>query len=164
MVKPRAAAAKRAGASKKQLSVHARDVWRIYSFDPIDRVSIVKNGLPADVLPTIAQDLGYSREKLYRTIGVARATVERKVRENKQLTAEESERILGIVQLVGQVARMVAESGTTEGFDAARWVAGWLDQPLSALGGRRPGEFMDTAEGRTIVSTLVSQMQSAAYA
>lgn len=164
MPKLRGATARKAAVGRKRLAVHEGNVWQLHTFDPIDRIAIVKNGLPAEVLPIIAQDLGYSREKLYRTIGVARATVERKVRQKKPLTSDESERALGIVQLVSQVARMVAESGSLEGFDAARWVAAWLDQPLAALGGRRPGELMDTAEGRAIVSKLVAQMQSAAYA
>lgn len=164
MPKLRGATVRKAGVSRRRLAVHEGNVWQLYTFDPVVRIGIVKNGLPAEVLPIIARDLGYSREKLYRTIGVARATVERKIRQKKPLSSDESERALGIVQLVSQVAQTVEESGSSEGFDAARWVAEWLDQPLAALGGRRPGELMDTAEGRSIVSKLVSQMQSAAYA
>lgn len=60
--------------------------------------------------------------------------------------------------------KIVAESGTPDGFDAARWTADWLEEPNPALGGRPPGEFMDTADGRALVSGLVAQMQSGAYA
>ena len=43
------------------------------------------------------------------------------------------------------------ESGDPTGFNAAHWVAGWLSEPLTALGGRPPADLMDTAEGRPLV-------------
>ncbi|WP_176668768.1 MbcA/ParS/Xre antitoxin family protein [Variovorax sp. SG517] len=46
----------------------------------------------------------------------------------------------------------------------ANRVAQWLDQPLSALNGQRPGDLMDTAEGQAMVSRLLSRIQSGAYA
>jgi len=50
------------------------------------------------------------------------------------------------------------------GGPAARWVMTWLGQPLPALGGRRPTELTGTAEGRALVSDLLAQRQSGAYA
>jgi hypothetical protein len=35
---------------------------------------------------------------------------------------------------------------------------------LPALGGKPPGEFMDTADGRMLVADLLSQEQSGTYA
>jgi hypothetical protein len=66
--------------------------------------------------------------------------------------------------LVQQVQTIVAESGVPEGFDAASWTTAWLAEPNPALGGRMPTEFMDTPEGRALISGLLAQMQSAAYA
>ncbi|MNR31650.1 hypothetical protein D3C85_1491730 [compost metagenome] len=59
---------------------------------------------------------------------------------------------------------MVEASGNPDGFDAAAWLDQWLDQPLPALGERRPAELMDTAEGQVIVSNMLSRAQSSAYA
>ena len=98
------------------------------------------------------------------TLGLARATVDRKIRDNKLLSPDESSRVLGMASLVGQVQSLVAESGNADGFDAGAWVSNWLEQPVPALGGRRPAELMDTSEGQAIVSRLVTQMQSGAYA
>jgi putative toxin-antitoxin system antitoxin component (TIGR02293 family) len=136
----------------------------LYAFDPIERVAFVKEGLPAELLTVLADDMAISKEKLYTTIGVARATVDRKVREQTLLSQDESERVMGIARLVGQVDAIVRESGNPEGFDAAKWVSAWLDRPQAALGDKRPAELMDTSEGRGIVSGLVAQMQSGAYA
>lgn len=136
----------------------------LYLFDPLERIELVKAGVPADLLVRISEDMAIPRDKLYSTIGLARATVNRKLRDQQVLNQDESERVLGIVRLVGQVETIVRESGDPEGFDAGRWVAAWLERPLPALGGRRPAELMDTADGRSIVSDLIARMQSGAYA
>jgi putative toxin-antitoxin system antitoxin component (TIGR02293 family) len=136
----------------------------LYTRDAMERVRLVKAGVPAQLLVVLAQDMAISKEKLYATIGVARATADRKIRQQTLLSADESERALGIARLVGQVDQIVRESGTAEGFAPARWTAAWLDRPHPALGGARPATLMDTAEGRGIVSDLVAQMQSGAYA
>ena len=83
---------------------------------------------------------------------------------DETLSQDESERALGIARLVGQIEKIVGESGDVEGFDAVQWTAAWLQRSNPALGGRAPGEFMDTADGRALVSRLIAQMQSGAYA
>ncbi|MFT3820723.1 MAG: DUF2384 domain-containing protein [Rubrivivax sp.] len=136
----------------------------IATFDLVDRIGMVKAGLPAKLLATLASDMHVPRERLYAWLGIARTTANRKVKENEVLSQDESERALGITSLVGQVQKIVSESGRVEGFDAARWTADWLEEPNAALGGKAPGEFMDTADGRALVSGLVARMQTGAYA
>jgi len=135
-----------------------------YDASNVDRIGIVKAGLPARLLTTLADDMHVTRERLYRWLGIARATANRKVKADELLSQDESERALGIARLVGLVEKIVAESGKPAGFDAARWTATWLEWPNNALGGKSPGDFMDTADGRALVAGLVAQMQSGAYA
>lgn len=130
----------------------------------VDRIGIVKAGLPARLLTTLADDMHVTRERLYRWLGIARATANRKVKADGVLSQDESERALGIVRLVGLVEKIVTESGEPAGFEAARWTATWLERPNNALGGKTPGDFMDTTDGRALVAGLVAQMQSGAYA
>ena len=120
--------------------------------------------MPARLLTTLADDMQVPRERLYRWLGIARATANRRVKADDVLSQDESERVLGIARLIGLVERVVAESGEPAGFDAARWTGSWLEQPNKALGGKPPGDFMDTADGRALVAGLVAQMQSGAYA
>jgi putative toxin-antitoxin system antitoxin component (TIGR02293 family) len=141
-----------------------RTLASLYTFDAIERVAIIKEGVPAGLLTVIAEDMAITKDKLYKTIGLARATANRKLRDRRVLSQDESERAMGITRLIGQVSTIVQESGVPEGFDAAQWVAEWLDQPHPALAGRRPAELMDTADGRSIVFDLVAKMQSSAYA
>jgi putative toxin-antitoxin system antitoxin component (TIGR02293 family) len=137
---------------------------RLFHTSVVNRVNIVKDGVPALYVTVLTACMGMPKDKFYRTIGLMRPTVDRKVRASKLLNQDESERVMGIARLVGQAQSVVRDSGGSEGFDAARWVAAWLDRPLPALGGRRPGEFMDTADGRTLVADLLAQQQSSAYA
>lgn len=132
----------------------------------MERVDLVKEGVPARALEVIAKAMDVPKAKLASTLGIGRATVDRKAKANQRLSIDESSRVLGIARLVGQVETMVSESGGDEagGFNAAHWVAAWLEQPLPALGGRRPAELMDTAEGQSVVADTVARMQSGAYA
>ena len=131
--------------------------------DPMNRVRIIKQGISAKALEQMAMDMAIPMERLAVTLGLARATVNRKVRENKPLSAAEGSRVLGMASLIGQVQTMIEESGNPEGFNAAEWVARWMDRPLPALDGQRPAELMDTSDGQALVSNIVARMQSGAY-
>lgn len=66
--------------------------------------------------------------------------------------------------LVIQVEKMVKESGKIEGFDAEKWVGDWLQHPIPALGDKKPVELMGTTDGQDIISRILAQVQSGAYA
>ncbi|WP_309228748.1 MbcA/ParS/Xre antitoxin family protein [Roseomonas sp. KE2513] len=66
-------------------------------------------------------------------------------------------------RLLHQVQAMVRESGDPVGFDAAAWLSRWLSAPLPALGGARPIDLLNTAEGEAQVSNILARMQSGAY-
>ena len=137
---------------------------KLFRAGVVDRVSIVKDGVPALYVNVLTACMGMPKDRFYRTMGLMRPTVDRKVRTSKRLNQDESERVMGIARLIGLAQSLVQDSAGPEEFDAAKWVAAWLDRPLPALGGKRPGEFMDTADGRTLVADLLAQQQSGAYA
>jgi len=167
------AAAGRAKAARASAQAAPRAVARdtppadrsveLFRASPLERARIVKKGVPASYVVALTDRMAMPKEKFYRTVGLARATVDRKVRGLKLLNPDESERVVGFMRLVGQTETLVRESGSSVGFDAAKWLAGWLDRPLPALGGRAPAEFMDTADGRAMVADLMAQQQSGAY-
>lgn len=128
------------------------------------RAQLVKKGVSPGVIPVLARDMNYDQGELVSLLGVPRATFQRKLRDQKPLDLSASERVLGVMRIVGQVQQMVEESGVSEGFDASAWVGHWLEQPLPALGGKAPAEFMDTAPGQELISQLLAQTQSGAYA
>ena len=153
-----------AGAMRGEIWGDVSGARKLYRASKIDRVKILKGGVPARYTRVLARGMNVSREKLYSTVGLTRATVDRKVLRDAFLSADEGERVVGIARLVGQVQTMVEESGNPAGFDAGKWLADWLDRPLPALAGKAPAEFMDTADGRALVADLLTQQQSGTYA
>lgn len=135
-----------------------------YRANPLDRIAIIRGRVPAAYVLALTESMQIPKERLYGTLNLARATVDRKIQKRQRLSQEESERILAVVRLIGQVDSMVQESGDPHGFDAPRWAAEWLQRPHPALGGRTPGELLDTADGRSLVADLLAQQQSSAYA
>jgi putative toxin-antitoxin system antitoxin component (TIGR02293 family) len=97
-------------------------------------------------------------------LNLSQATVNKKAKQVQTLSPDESERVIGLARLVGQLEAIVQDSGTAQGFDAAAWMSRWLNEPLPALGGVRPIDLMDTMEGQGVVSTALAQVQSGAYA
>ena len=135
----------------------------LFKLEPLDAVNLIKRGVSARLLVRISRDLGLPVKKIVQLLGLAHSTVARKVKANATLNIHESEFVLGLAKLIGQVEFIVAEFGRPEGFNAAKWVSAWLSRPVAALGGRRPDELMDTDESRRIASELVSRLQSCAY-
>lgn len=136
----------------------------VYRLDATERIEIVKRGVPAGEVAKIAKSVGRPKKHIFELLGLPRATVDRQARSNQQLATDQGERVMGFSKLVGQVQVMVEQSGDPENFDAAKWVTDWLDRPAPALNGRRPAEYMDTAEGQELVSGLIAKIQSGAYA
>lgn len=131
---------------------------------PHERIAAIKRGVPAAQLNLLAERMQVSKEALISLLRLSRATVNRKARDMKPLSQDESERVLGVAYLIGQVENMVRESGAPQGFDAAVWVATWLHAPLPALGNKQPASYMDTVEGQKLVSSILAMGQSGAYA
>jgi putative toxin-antitoxin system antitoxin component (TIGR02293 family) len=136
----------------------------IYRAQPLDIVVMVKCGLPAESVIHMADEMNSGKEWLLHTLSLPQSSINRKVREHKRLSSDETSKVLGIARLVGQVQTMVEESGNPEGFNAADWLATWLKTPLAALGNTPPSAIMDTSEGQAIVSNLLARVQSGAYA
>ena len=136
-----------------------------FALSAIERAELVKRGLPARAVQEMSAAMGVPREQLMRAVGLARSTVERKLAARGRLSESESEKLVGLSRLIGQVDAMVRESGEAPvRFDAARWFAAWMGEPVAALGGLRPQQLLDTADGREALATLLLQMRSGVYA
>jgi putative toxin-antitoxin system antitoxin component (TIGR02293 family) len=131
---------------------------------PLDRVRIVKTGVPAVQAKAFLGALSTPSGRLYEALDLKPSTVNRKVQKKELLSTDESERIMGLVKLFGQVEAMVQESGDPSGFNAREWTMHWLSEPLAAFGGVRPMDLMDTMEGQTLISDALARIQTGAYA
>lgn len=151
----------RGSAASKNLS---SETMRAFSYAPQERIAIIREGIPARQVADLAARMGTPKDRLIDLLRISRATLNRRARAHKPLPQDESERVLGLATLIGQVETMLSESGAPEGFDVAKWLAQWLKQPLPALGGRPAAEYLDTVEGQKMISQLLATAQSGAYA
>ena len=164
-------------ALRKALKGTFKGIWRhstdagnvsvyhgIYGLSLNALVPLIRQGLPAEVVPATAHDMGVNKETLFHWLGLARSTTNRKVLEKNVLSPDASEKILGLQKLVGLVESIMEESGTASDFNAAHWVAQWLEMPLPAFGNKKPSEYMDTLTGQEMVARALARMQSGAYA
>ncbi|MQA40559.1 DUF2384 domain-containing protein [Rugamonas sp. FT29W] len=131
---------------------------------PLQRIATIKEGVQARRLGELSTALARPQEWLLQLLGLPRTTINRKIRNDQMLTTDQSERVLGLARLIGQVAAIVQQSGDPAGFNAAAWVSDWIEKPNPALGNRRPAEFMDTLAGQEVLAGLLAQMQTGAYA
>lgn len=137
---------------------------QLVRFDPQARIAMIRQGIPASMISSLSSRMGMSKETLLSSLGLSRATISRKEKDASVLSRDESERVLGVETLIGVVQTMVDQSGVAGGFDAARWLCGWLTTPLPALAGATPASYMDTFEGQKLVADLLAMSQSGAYA
>ena len=136
----------------------------LYKAPVLMRVEWVKSGVGARDAKVILGQLRVPQGEALTALHIPVATMNRKAKTNAPLSPAEGERVLGVGRLLGQVQAMVQESGNPEGFDASAWLSAWMSTPVPALGGARPLDLMDTMTGQALVSQVLAQMQSAAYA
>ncbi len=136
----------------------------IYRATPLERIAMIRRGIPASEAKRIFAELSMGQGAGFKALNLSTATVNKKAKQGDLLSPEESERIVGFAKLVGQLEAMIEESGDPTDFDARAWMARWLTEPLPAFGGARPADLVDTMEGQGLVSAALAKMQSGAYA
>lgn len=155
----------RAVRTGKFVTVKVGESYReIFAASPQARIAMIRNGVPAIEAKRLVQALGVEQKVFYQALGLKTATVNRKITQSEQLASDESERLLGVARLIGQVEAIIAESGDAQGFDAPEWLSRWLREPLPALGGTPPMALLDTMEGQSMVSEALARIQTGAYA
>lgn len=155
----------RAAATGLHVEIKVPDKFRdVYAASPEDRIRIIRRGMPAAEAKRLVQVLGVEQKTFYHALGLKTATVNRKIAQSEQLSSDESERLLGVAKLIGQVEAIVAEAGDPQGFSAPEWISRWLREPLPALGGTAPIDLLDTMEGQAMVAEALARIQSGAYA
>lgn len=136
----------------------------LYLASAAERVGFIRQGVPASRIEELAEAMHVSRERLSGILRLPSSSVRRKIRQDATLSIEQSERVIGLMSLIGQVAVVIEGSEDPKGFDAVLWVGEWLEQPVPALGGDRPADYMGTFSGQALVSNLLIQSQAGVFA
>jgi putative toxin-antitoxin system antitoxin component (TIGR02293 family) len=150
-------------AGRRRRPVGREGFTAAYRAAPLERIDLIKRGVAAGTVVDLADAMGAASEAVIRSLGISRSTWARRRQQGAALEKEASERVVGLIALIGQVQDLVEEQGNPEGFDAAKWFYHWAEQPVPALGGRRPVELLDTKEGQQVVASLLASVRAGAY-
>ena len=137
---------------------------RIFRASPSERIDLIREGIPAESLVITGTDMGMPKERLLSFLHFPRSTINRRISRKEFLPPEFSERMIGLEKLIGQVEDIMADAEGVQDFNAAQWVAQWLELPLPALANAKPADYMDTIEGQALVAGLLTRIQTGAYA
>ena len=131
----------------------------------MDRIALIRLGIPASLITTLAEALGLTKAQIAAGLGIPVSSVTRKLRARTTLSAGESERVLGLVELVVTVEGWGGDlsASAPPDFVASRWLGSLLATPAPALGGLEPLSLLVTADGRGLVAELLGSQEVGAY-
>ena len=119
-----------------------------------DLVRLTREGLPADILPALADGLAIDRKIVAQAVGISERTLSRRLGAKSRLTAVESDRTV-------RLARVLALASETLG-DKAN-ATRWLQTPNRALEGQVPFDLLDTDAGVQSVETILGRIAYGVY-
>jgi hypothetical protein len=111
----------------------------------------------------ISEILGISLQMVLNYLKFPERQIIRKIEREDLLTLEESKLLLGICSIVKEVEVIVSLPMHLPFFNAGRWLGDWMQEAVPALGDALPNTYLSTAEGQTIVKSLLVCAASGAY-
>ena len=133
----------------------ARAFHRLLSVEPMQRINLVRKGLPASAVQAAADYLAMSQKDLLGAIRIPVSTLTLRMRARKPLSPEESDKLIRLAEVV---KRAIAVFG-----DEAEGKA-WLNESIVSLGERRPVDLLDTQDGFDVVMRTLGRIQFGAPA
>lgn len=132
---------------------------------PMQRVTAERQGVAARLVKELANEMEIPAIRMFKIIGVPKATAERKAEKNQAISGGGGQAALGLLNLLGIAQAIVADSTDERAktFDVAKWLGRWIENPQPALGGRKPADLLDTPTGMDVVARLLGSLQSGAY-
>jgi uncharacterized protein (DUF2384 family) len=136
----------------------------LYHTTPVDRIDLIRSGVNAADFKNFVSRLDIQQEKECWTLppppSTARPAAMNRCRAK---TAKKSSAWPNSSARSKRCWRNRAIP-LMQDFDATRWLTHWMEEPIPALGGASPADYMDTIEGQEMISRLLATMQTGAYA
>lgn len=148
---------------QRRINVSLPELMQAHKATTWSRVCLLREGIPARVIPILAPKLGWSQARLIQTMALPLSTVRKKISKGEKLNASQSERLLALVDLLAAAERLAERAGVPEDFDVFAWLGTWLLAPAPALGGRSPASCFDTLEGFALVKGLLGALEHGIY-
>ena len=131
-----------------------RKVLQIKQRTALDWVSVIRQGLSAVAVDSLAKTMRVTQSELALALGIPERTLARRKKEGT-LNSEESAKLV-------RLARVVARARETfEGLDIA---LDWLKSPNAALSGATPFSLLDTDIGAESVMDTLGRIEHGVFA
>ena len=121
---------------------------------PDDLADLVRRGLPASSVATLAAKLDLANGALSRKLGIPQRTLTRRLSQRARLTVSESDRTVRLARVYATAVEMIG--------DREKAVE-WLRTPNRALGGERPLDDLDTDLGARLVEDVLGRIAYGVY-
>jgi putative toxin-antitoxin system antitoxin component (TIGR02293 family) len=121
---------------------------------PDDLAELIRKGLPASSVRTLAVKLSLGNAVLSRKLGIPLRTMTRRLSQRSRLTAAESDRTVRLARVYADAVEMIG--------DKERAVQ-WLLTPNRALAGGRPLDQLDTDVGAREVEDVLGRIAYGVY-
>lgn len=120
---------------------------RFVKAPPLKRAEAVAKGLPAKALKDLVADRAVSLADVARVVG-SRRTLDRRLKENRRLSPEESDRLARFVTTLDLAAHI---------FGSRAAAMDWLSSPKRRFGGEAPLNLLKSDAGTRIVEEVLEQ-------
>ena len=120
---------------------------RFMAAPPLEQAEAVARGLPARAVRDLVADKVVSLADVARVVG-PRRTIDRRLKENKPLSPEESDRLARFVTLLKLA---------TDIFGSKQAAMAWLGSAKQRFGERKPLDLLKTDAGTRLVEEVLLQ-------
>ena len=119
-----------------------------------DLAELVREGIPARALMTLAERAGLRQADVSLRFGIPQRTLTRRLAQHSRLTAAESDRTVRLARIYSTVL---------ETLGSEEKAAEWLKTPNRALRGERPLDQLDTDPGVREVEEVLGRISYGVY-
>ncbi len=129
-------------------------VLRTRPHSTLDWIEVVRKGIPAAAVESLAKAMQLSQSELARALAIPERTLARRKREGV-LSSEESAKLLRLARVVGRA---------NEVFEDPKAALHWLKSLNSALSGTTPLSLLDTDIGAESVLDTLGRIEHGVFA
>jgi putative toxin-antitoxin system antitoxin component (TIGR02293 family) len=116
----------------------------------LDWVRVIRQGLPAALIDSVALMTGMSRSELIRSLNLVERTILRRIKENDLLSRDETEKVVRLARTIERASQVFDDDAN--GLD-------WLRSKLPTLEGNRPLDLLDTDIGAHLVIDALGRIE-----
>lgn len=121
---------------------------------PDELAQLIREGLPAIAIVTLAGKLNLANAAVSRKLGIPQRTLTRRLSQRSRLTSAESDRAVRLARVYASAVEMIGDQGKA---------VEWLQTPNRALGGERPLDQLDTDIGARAVEDVLGRIAYGVY-